>query len=110
MERNEKQNGGLSTGFLLGIVVGVVITLLLTTKRGKRILKIITEEGMSKISNFEDLFNDAVEEYQTKPAEPKLPPVDLTPVEEQQDEEKPAEEKPKSIKRFFKGIHRPSIN
>lgn len=124
MEQKEKQGGGLSSGFLLGVVVGVIITLLLTTKRGKRILKLITEEGMSKLSNWEDLFHDAVEEYQTKPAEPKLPPVDLTSVEEQEDEETiesaPVEEEPKivvkkeqqpkSIKRFFKGIPRHSMN
>lgn len=124
MEQKEKQGGGLSSGFLLGVVVGVIITLLLTTKRGKRILKLITEEGMSKLSNWEDLFHDAVEEYQTKPAEPKLPPVDLTSVEEQEDEETiesaPVEEEPKivvkkeqqpkSIKRFFKGIPRHTMN
>lgn len=122
MEQKEKQGGGLSSGFLLGVVVGVIITLLLTTKRGKRILKFITEEGMSKLSNWEDLFQDAVEEYQTKPAEPKLPPVDLTSVEEQEDEEVEAapveeepklvakKEQPKIIKRFFKGIPRHTMN
>ena len=124
MEQKEKQGGGLSSGFLLGVVVGVIITLLLTTKRGKRILKLITEEGMSKLSNWEDLFRDAVEEYQTKPAEPKLPPVDLSSAEEQEDEETvesaPVEEEemkhvekkeqPKTIKRFFKGIPRHTMN
>jgi len=125
MEQKEKQGGGLSSGFLLGVVVGVIITLLLTTKRGKRILKLITEEGMSKLSNWEDLFHDAVEEYQTKPAEPKLPPVDLSSAEDQEDEDTveaaPLEEEsepkhvekkeqPKTIKRFFKGIPRHTMN
>jgi len=127
MDQRDKQHGGLSTGFFLGIVLGVVITLLLTTKRGKRILKLITEEGMNKLSNFEDLFSDAVEEYNTKPQEPKLPPVDLISEKEVSTKEIEAEEiapvatestkqsveeksQPKTIRRFFKGIHRQSIN
>ncbi|MBP9719269.1 MAG: YtxH domain-containing protein [Candidatus Levybacteria bacterium] len=119
MENKEAtKHGGLSSGFLLGVVVGVIITLLLTTKRGKKILKMITEEGMNKISNWEDIFSDAVEEYTTQPAEPKLPSVELA--EEIEDDEpqeiivekKSSETKEvsKPIKRFFKGIHRSSIN
>ncbi len=121
MEHNQqKKGGGLSTGFLLGVVVGVIVTLLLTTKRGKRILKMITEEGISKISNWEDMFSDMVEEYQSKPAEPKLPPVELAQDVEEEDElavmqsEKEKhpvlKKEPKPIKRFFKGIHRSSVN
>lgn len=123
MEQKEKQGSGLSSGFLLGVVVGVVITLLLTTKRGKRILKMITEEGMSKLSNWEDMVSDAVDEYTAKSQEQPLPAVDLSSEEEQEDEEvetSPVEEEPKlvvkkeqqpkTIKRFFKGIPRHTMN
>jgi hypothetical protein len=119
MEKKEHHGGGLSSGFLLGVVVGVIITLLLTTKRGKRILKLITEEGMSKLSNWEDMFSDMVEEYETKPQEPKQKPVAFLEEGEEESEEapiatvKPRKEKheeEKSSKRFFKGIHRRSVN
>lgn len=134
MEHNQQhKGGGLSTGFLLGVVVGVIVTLLLTTKRGKKILKMITDEGISKISNFEDMVGDMIDEYEAKPAEPQIPSVELAeeieaedealtmPAEKQERKEtvkKPAhiatqsvaggESKP--IKRFFKGIHRSSVN
>ena len=121
MEKNQHKSSGLSSGFLLGIIVGVVITLLLTTKRGKRILKLVTEEGMQKFSNWEDLINDFVDDYETKPSEPKLSPVALTEEEQQRSEEmriegtdeeeqKEKKEGGKPLKRFFKNIHRRSIN
>jgi gas vesicle protein len=120
MDKKEQHRGGLSSGFLLGVVVGVIVTLLLTTKRGKRILKLITEEGMNKLTNWEDMFGDMVEEYETKPEPPKVKP--LTFLEEKEEEHqqpveihvaKPHKEKheeEKSPKRFFKGIHRRSVN
>jgi gas vesicle protein len=123
MEHKEHhKGGGLSTGFLLGVVVGVIITLLLTTKRGKKILKMITDEGISKISNLEDMVGDMIDEYETKPVEPKLPSVELAeemevedealamPSEKEEVKEVIKKESKPPVKRFFKGIHRPSVN
>lgn len=57
--RNTNNAGG---GFILGILIGVLITLLFTTKKGRKILKTITDEGMDKINNFEDLFEKKMRE------------------------------------------------
>ena len=44
--RNNNHNGsGLGSGFLLGVIVGVIITLLFTTKKGREIVKELTEKG-----------------------------------------------------------------
>lgn len=40
--------------FLLGIVIGVALTLLLTTKNGRKLLRLITEEGLQRLSEWED--------------------------------------------------------
>lgn len=40
--------------FLLGIIIGVVLTLLLTTKKGRKLLRLITEEGVQRLSNWEE--------------------------------------------------------
>lgn len=119
MEKKE-QNHGLTNGFFVGVIVGVIITLLFTTKRGKKIFKFITEEGMSKISHWEDIFTDIVDDYQTNPQESKLPSVDLasdSEIEQEPEilntegkEEHIEKKEAKPIRRFFKGIHRPSVN
>ena len=118
MEKKEHHGGGLSSGFLLGVVVGVIVTLLLTTKRGKRIVKLITEEGMSKLSGWEDMMTDMMEEYEKKPQEST--PKSVTFLEDGEEEiqevqveaksKKERHEEAKSSKRFFKGIHRRSVN
>ena len=57
----EKRQSGssFSNGFMLGIVIGVGIALLLTTKTGKRILKMISKGGLENLS---DSLNEYVEE------------------------------------------------
>lgn len=127
MEKKSEQQGiGLSNGFLLGVVVGVIITLLVTTQRGKRILKLITEEGMSKLSDWENVVTDMVDVYEAKPKESEELPVALSEddLEEIEKEELQAEEEIRQVeiknvakkeiikpsKRFFKGIHKRSIN
>mgnify|MGYP001588353409 CR=1 FL=1 len=41
-------------GFLLGLLVGAAVVFLLGTKKGKRLLKAISEEGIDNISNILD--------------------------------------------------------
>lgn len=65
-DRRHDQNSGNSLHtFLLGVLIGVAITLLFTTKKGRRILKTLTDEGMDKISKWEDILYKA----QTQPVE-----------------------------------------
>lgn len=59
MEHKQHHGNG---GFLLGILIGVAITLLFTTKRGRRVLKTLTDEGMDKIGSLEELFEKKMRE------------------------------------------------
>lgn len=53
MER--KSSHGFFNGFIIGLIVGVGIVLLLTTKKGKRILKSLSEEGLESVSGLDEL-------------------------------------------------------
>lgn len=59
------QQSNASQAFIFGIIIGVALTLLLTTKKGRRILRTLTSEGMEKIERWEELL------YKKTP-----PPVD----------------------------------
>lgn len=43
--------GKFFNGFLLGLLVGGFLVFVLGTKKGKRLLKVISEEGLDNISN-----------------------------------------------------------
>jgi hypothetical protein len=60
MER--RTSGGSLNTFVMGILVGVALTLLLTTKKGRKLLKILIEEGSDRISKWEDMLQKAQEE------------------------------------------------
>lgn len=111
MERKEQQSGlGLSSGFLLGVVVGVIVTLLLTTKRGKKMIKMITEEGMSKMANWEELFTDIADDQKAQFSESKLPSVELSDELDIPEALQVEKKEVSKVKRFFKGIPRHGIN
>jgi len=53
--------------FLLGFLLGIFVALLFTTKKGRKILSALTEEGMNSLEdllepNTEDLEEDVMEE------------------------------------------------
>ena len=52
----QKQSSGFMNGLLIGLVLGAGLVYLLTTKRGKKILHALTEEGLDSISNMDDLY------------------------------------------------------
>lgn len=58
----QQKNGQSPNGFLFGLIVGVLLTLLFTTKKGRQILHTLTEEGMNKFSNVEDILHAMEEE------------------------------------------------
>lgn len=128
---HEQKHGGISNGFVLGLVLGVLITLLLTTKRGRKIIKLLTEEGMEKFSELEMLWEEAKEETPQPPAsmqendEDSEELLDTSDAEEELSEKaleesehmavkkaakSATERKPALHKRFFKGIHRRTVN
>ena len=56
---HNQHNGSGGSGFIIGVIVGVILTLLLTTKRGRIILKELLEKGIEKFSNLEDFMQEA---------------------------------------------------
>lgn len=59
---HHRESGGHFNGFLFGIIVGVALTLLFTTKKGRRILRSLTEEGLDKVNKWEDLISKRIDE------------------------------------------------
>lgn len=104
---DKKGSGGGINGFLLGVIVGVVVTLLFTTKKGRHIIKTLTDEGMNKFSELEELMQD-MKEYDEE-EEGEVDPEEVPSYEEQNGENPP--ESPKKyvakkspLRRFFRGI------
>lgn len=61
MDNKEKHHSS-HNGFLFGVLLGVAITLLFTTKKGRRILKSLTDEGLEKVNQWEDLVSKKIDE------------------------------------------------
>ena len=62
---NHSSNNGFGNGFLLGAILSGAAVFLLGTKKGKKLLKTLTEEGIEGISDLEDfLFEDEVKPSQ----------------------------------------------
>ena len=57
MEHKKHSGGPGFNLFFIGILVGVALTLLLTTKKGRKILQIIIDEGVEKLSKWEDVID-----------------------------------------------------
>ncbi len=51
----EEQKDAGHHGFILGILVGILIALLFTTQKGRKLLKVISNEGTRKFSNLDEL-------------------------------------------------------
>lgn len=126
--------GKFSNGFLLGFLLGAAVVFLLGTKKGKRLLKAISEEGIDNISNILEEADKSVDLDEVmedeKPSSAKaasfadLPSAegsikarvatktesegqreDFTPKKQFALKEKYIEEKPK-VRRFFRGVSR----
>ncbi len=104
-QRNHSNGNGFSV-FLTGVIVGVLLTLLFTTRRGKKLLDKITDEGLTSLSDLKTLMQDEdLEEM-----EDEQEALDDEPIEEEE-ESMPMKnhKKPSSVKkiaattrRFFK--------
>lgn len=110
MENNSSassvRSNNFFSGFLLGVLVGAAVVFLFGTKKGKKLLKAISEEGEGKISNILEKIEDTVdleeetlevsEDDRIKTAIPKKEIIKKVVVQE----------KPKTARRFFRGISR----
>ncbi|MBF8249570.1 MAG: hypothetical protein HW400_171 [Candidatus Levybacteria bacterium] len=108
MENNNKSGNNFFSGFLLGALLGAAIVLLFVTKKGKKILKAISEEGEGKISNILNKIESSVDLDEITEEEPSFSPA------AEKEESLPLkkfiakeviEERPKT-RRFFRGISR----
>lgn len=64
MNNNGNSNGGFMTGLLLGALIGGGAVFLLGTKKGKKLLKTISEEGLEGISELGDFIENEEEAYE----------------------------------------------
>lgn len=56
MDQKQQQSSGFLNGLLLGLVLGAGLVLLLTTKKGKQVLRMLSEDGLDSITNLEELY------------------------------------------------------
>ena len=103
MENNNNNNSGNNffSGFLIGALVGAAIVFLLGTKKGKKLLKAVSEDGVDNISNLLKEANETPSFVKTTEGQRKnfSSKLEIATVE------KPIEERPK-VRRFFRGISR----
>lgn len=83
MENHNKKNYFFD-GFFWGALVGGGLVFFLGTEKGKKLMKLITEEGMNGATKLEEIFQTYKGVYH--------------------DEEEENEERPHRKKRFFKGL------
>ena len=102
MDNNSNSNNNFFSGFLLGLLVGAAVVFLLGTKKGKKLLKAISEDGVDNISNFLKEANKTEDSDEVLEDKPKK---HFTPKREFSMRETSIEEKPK-VRRFFRGISR----
>lgn len=99
---NNNNNGnGFASGFLIGVIVGAALVFLLATKKGKKLLSAISEEGLDNIADLVDEVEDGFGEEEEL-SEPES-------VQSSAEETKPkvhtnGETKKSPIRRFFKGV------
>jgi hypothetical protein len=110
----EQKNNHFGAGFVLGLLFGVCLTLLLVTKKGRKLLRTLSEEGVENMKDLksklrqadiaidEDLYLDDLEEQ--APATLKEAVVKAV-VEE---EKKPEVTLKKPAKKLFRGIPKKS--
>lgn len=109
MENNNNGGNKFLNGFLLGALIGGGVVFLLSSKKGKKLLKILSQEGLDNISDLlreqENTIEDDCEENE-----------EAASVKDSQENQKdqngevrhntPQEEKKPFARRFFRGISR----
>lgn len=64
MEQRNNQNNGIGNGFVLGFVLGVIVTLLFSTKKGREVLKVLTDKGIQKFSHLDTTIQEIEDEFE----------------------------------------------
>lgn len=95
------KDGKFFSGFLVGLLAGAFIVFLLGTKKGKKLLKTFSEEGLGNVSSIIDDENKSVDSDKAA----KKPKREYIQKKEFAINEQPIEEKPRA-RHFFRGISR----
>lgn len=106
MEKHDHHHSnGFGNGFILGLIVGAALVFFLFTKRGKQLLKVISEEGLAGVEEFKELLDLEGEEeyYEDMPSES---PTKMF----VRGEKEVVEKVGKGAKRFFRGVPRKRVN
>lgn len=112
----DNHNGSFSQGFVWGLIFGVIFTVLLGTKRGRTLIKELSDRGLEAISDFLENQEMKFEEESTgMDKQDGMEDVDSEEKVSDADFERPTEEvvaepiispapRPSIKKRVFKGI------
>ncbi|MDE2588780.1 MAG: hypothetical protein KGL95_03855 [Patescibacteria group bacterium] len=90
-------------GFFLGVIVGAALVFLLGTKKGKKLLKLLTESGIEGVSDLQEMIaetedaDDYEQEYTSGGEE-------IEHIMHVDQESKPIH---RPLKRFFRGVKKP---
>jgi hypothetical protein len=55
---NHRGSSGFGNGVVVGMILGAVAVLLFTTKKGRKILRILSEDGFEKLKDWESIFDE----------------------------------------------------
>lgn len=66
---NKHQSNKFFEGFMWGLIIGGVLVFLMGTKKGKKLLKTISEEGVGNLSDLIEKNSNIDEEYDDEEAE-----------------------------------------
>ena len=96
MNNNGNHGNKFFEGFMWGAIIGGLIVFLMGTKKGKKLLKAITEEG---VGNLADIIDEGLSEDEFEEEE-ELEKIEGNGVSEKK--EAGREAKPQARKRFFR--------
>jgi len=104
-KHDHHHGGGFGNGFLLGLIVGAALVFFLFTEKGKKLLKIISEEGLAGVEEFKELL-DIEDEEEIYEDIPHVKPTKIL----VRTEEAVVEKVSKGAKRFFRGVPKRRVN
>ena len=58
MTMSKQHGGGFSNGLFVGIILGAVLVLLFTTRKGRKILRMLSDEGFDKVKDWEKIMGE----------------------------------------------------
>lgn len=115
---NSHSGNGFASGLLWGLIIGGALALLFSTKKGRKILKAITEGGLEGVADLEDLLEEVSgqDEYEKPVIKKKVHPVSVPPANSEEATTESSENGQASEstisrikstgKRFFRGVPR----